>query len=272
MFAHQVIEDLKGNIVAYNGDDSYIAQLRVHKHILSNIESCQKFHIGDVSDILHATKNIENVDLKILRLPYKKIYMDFICPTHIQLAKTAAIVIESEEGHQVFFMQNGKQLKRWYPASSFLDYNQETKELNTHIRKGLGEEDKKIETQWVSIFGKLVYKTLVLLTCKNIVTEKIIAPIKLNKKRRLSGKQELFDYHVLNVVIPSKRKGYQEKGVPLSHNRVHLCRGHFKEYTTEHPLFGRLTGLYWWQPHVRGQNKDGIVMKDYKISTVAGGD
>jgi len=40
-----------------------------------------------------------------------------------------------------------------------------------------------------------------------------------------------------------------------------------KEYTQEHPLFGKLTGLYWWQPHVRGQNKEGIVMKDYAIKT-----
>ena len=110
-----------------------------------------------------------------------------------------------------------------------------------------------------------IYTTLKLLNCKNIQTEKIPAPEALNKKRRKAGKQELFDYHVLNVVVPSKKRGYHESTEPLSHNRVHLCRGHFKEYTVEHPLFGHYTGLFWWQPHVRGQNKDGIVMKDYNI-------
>jgi len=92
-------------------------------------------------------------------------------------------------------------------------------------------------------------------------------PEALNKKRRKNGKQEIFDYHVLNVVVPSTKQGYREQSEPLSHVRVHLCRGHFKEYTQEHPLFGKLTGLYWWQPHVRGQNKEGIVMKDYAIKT-----
>jgi hypothetical protein len=112
-------------------------------------------------------------------------------------------------------------------------------------------------------FEKFVY----LLNCKNIATEKVVAPERLNKRRRESGKQELFDYHILNVMVPSKKRGYRESAAPLSHNRVHLCRGHFKEYTSEHPLFGHYTGLYWWQPHVRGQNKRGVVMKDYNVVT-----
>jgi len=49
------------------------------------------------------------------------------------------------------------------------------------------------------------------------------------------------------------------------HVRVHLCRGHFKQYTADHPLLGRHVGLYVWQPHVRGKNKDGVVMKDYNV-------
>lgn len=114
---------------------------------------------------------------------------------------------------------------------------------------------------------KLLEHSLKLINCKNISSEIIHPPAALNKKRRKQGKQPIFDYHVLNVVVPSAKKGYQGKTEPLSHNRVHLCRGHFKEYTEEHPLFGKYTGLYWWQPHVRGQNKDGIVMKDYNVTT-----
>lgn len=107
---------------------------------------------------------------------------------------------------------------------------------------------------------------LLLMSCKNISTEVIKAPEVLNKKRRKNGKQEIFDYHILNVIVPSKKQGYREKMELLSRVRIHLCRGHFKEYTKDHPLFGRLTGRYWWQPHVRGQNKEGIVMKDYKVT------
>lgn len=111
----------------------------------------------------------------------------------------------------------------------------------------------------------MIHVALVMLNCKNIVTERMVAPVKLNRKRKKCGKQELFDYHVLNVVLPKKKQGYHEWAEPVGHNRVHLCRGHFKEYTAEHPLFGHYVGMYWWQPHARGRNREGVVMKDYEI-------
>lgn len=46
---------------------------------------------------------------------------------------------------------------------------------------------------------------------------------------------------------------------------IHWVRGHFKQYTAERPLFGRFTGLYWWQPHLAGKAKDRVVVKDYRI-------
>jgi len=73
------------------------------------------------------------------------------------------------------------------------------------------------------------------------------------------------------VRIPSSPKEYREKTIPLTHNRVHMCRGHFKEYTEDHRLFGKYTGLYWWQPYVRGQ-KEGIVIKDYEVKISNGSD
>jgi hypothetical protein len=46
---------------------------------------------------------------------------------------------------------------------------------------------------------------------------------------------------------------------------VHLCRGHFKTYTDDNPLFGKHVGKYYWQPSIRGKNKKGIVAKDYSL-------
>ena len=108
-----------------------------------------------------------------------------------------------------------------------------------------------------------------LLSCKNITTDVIKAPIALNKKRCRGGKKPVYDYHILKVHVPNKtsRHGHAPQD-PLNHVRVHLCRGHIKTYTIEKPLFGHLVGDYWWQPHVRGQNRDGVVMKDYNIKTV----
>jgi len=105
-----------------------------------------------------------------------------------------------------------------------------------------------------------------LLNCKNIIAVKNNPPSKLNQKRKRSGKLPLFSYYTLRI-NPSDEDDRDNKSQTLNHNRIHLCRGHFKRYTKENPLFGKISGLWWWQPHVRGQNKDGVVIKDYKLDT-----
>lgn len=104
---------------------------------------------------------------------------------------------------------------------------------------------------------------LKLMSCKNVATERHDPPPALNKKRQKAGKQPLFTYHTLVL----KPVGKKQESIPshLWNNRIHLMRGHFKTFTDEKPLFGKYTGRFWWQPAVRGQNKDGVVMKDYEV-------
>lgn len=106
---------------------------------------------------------------------------------------------------------------------------------------------------------------LLLLGCKNIEAQKIQASIPLNKKRIKYNKQPIFTYHTLVL----KPVGKKQESIPrhLWHNRIHLARGHFKTYTAEKPLFGHITGRFWWQPHIRGRNREGVVMKDYEVQT-----
>ena len=89
---------------------------------------------------------------------------------------------------------------------------------------------------------------------------------KTNRNRVASGKKPLLSYHVLTVnglsSSPASRATTSSASSGIS-NRLHLCRGHFKRYTEDKPLFGRYTGLYWWQPHIRGADRSGAVIKDY---------
>jgi hypothetical protein len=104
---------------------------------------------------------------------------------------------------------------------------------------------------------------LMLLSCKNIGAETVYPAVALNKKRKKRGRQPLFSYHTLVL----KPVGKKQESIPGNqwNNRIHLQRGHFKTYTVDKPLFGNISGRFWWQPHVRGQNRDGVVMKDYEI-------
>lgn len=49
------------------------------------------------------------------------------------------------------------------------------------------------------------------------------------------------------------------------HNRFHICRGSFAEYTAEKPLFGKYTGRFWRPAHVKGSKEVGEVVKEYDV-------
>lgn len=305
MFAHQVIEDLSTlthDLPTNIRIKSYIPVIQ------KSIYKSQKFHIGEMDDIMSLSKSLFGKQMFVddfpLRMPYNSMWFDYLkkddgVPERVeggvylwQANKRAALVtLLPNEIINIFFFWYQTVRRRWTISNATYYCNIGPKasinerlhifsngKLPADYSAGVVPIPNVSDGRFGSISGwqqqieedqgdlTTIYTTLKLLNCKNIETEKIRAPEALNKKRRKSGKQEIFDYHVLNVVVPSKKKDYREAITPLSHNRVHLCRGHFKEYTAEHPLFGHYTGLFWWQPHVRGQNKDGIIMKDYKVT------
>lgn len=111
-------------------------------------------------------------------------------------------------------------------------------------------------------------KTLGVANCKNIILERQCPYDEaLQKARVRRGKPPFFDYHILRI-DPSKTRT-KTIGGPVEHDsdpkRLHICRGHFKTYTDERPLFGRLTGTFWVPQHMRGDMDVGVVAKDYEI-------
>ena len=46
---------------------------------------------------------------------------------------------------------------------------------------------------------------------------------------------------------------------------LHICRGHFKDYSKGGGLFGKYKGLYWWESQVRGSVSEGTIVKDYSV-------
>lgn len=48
---------------------------------------------------------------------------------------------------------------------------------------------------------------------------------------------------------------------------LHICRGHFKHFGEDRPLFGKLSGTFWWPSHIRGSVESGIAIRDYHITS-----
>ena len=102
--------------------------------------------------------------------------------------------------------------------------------------------------------------------CKNTTILENIPPVKLQKSRIKKGKNPLIKYHTLEIKpmvrIIKENSQHNSSGVK---NALHICRGHFKDYTGK-GLFGKYRGLYWWHDLVRGNATSGISVKDYEVS------
>jgi len=104
---------------------------------------------------------------------------------------------------------------------------------------------------------------LMIVNCQNVVTE-TISTFKQKKSKKLF-KNKGVTYKVLKFKLPKSSKRYDDKSkrgqeptLPL-----HICSGHFKTYTEDRPLFGKVAGRWWWHDQVRGRKENGIVNKDY---------
>jgi hypothetical protein len=103
------------------------------------------------------------------------------------------------------------------------------------------------------------------LHCKNVTTAQV-DPCHPQGKKKASMQCQRMHYHTLNIhpmreVL--RREGKQEStGLKQA---LHICRGHFRDYSKGSGLFGKHKGLYWFDQHLRGSSKYGEVVKDYAI-------
>ena len=105
-----------------------------------------------------------------------------------------------------------------------------------------------------------------LMHCKNVDVRSIEPPERLSRKHERKTGHPLTRYYVLDIqpmrgVLDTEGE-VRTKG--LKH-ALHICRGHFKTFTEDAPLFGKRTGTYWWAEQARGKAEYGVVEKDYRI-------
>jgi hypothetical protein len=113
--------------------------------------------------------------------------------------------------------------------------------------------------------------TISFMHCKNVDLVSVDQPAALSKKWSKRTGRPLVRYRVLEINpmrrILDREGGAQRSGLKQA---LHICRGHFKTFTDEAPLFGRFTGKYWWASHVRAKDSEEVVIKDYAVRLTDG--
>ncbi len=290
MFQHKAIENL-WNSADYDSNFNVIFDLSIKKkefdEVVEDLRKAQNFYLGKDDWLKRFVRKgnpkeeiLKAEDLQSLRLPYDN--TTFWLERENDGTRVGINAIGPQEAGGIFvryIFNQSFEPNRWYvwPVANiiFLDRPQAPQSERVGpiflSEKKYGDifyNDEMKHTDYLTrgyCLAILEY-ALTVLSCRNITYETIDPPEKLNKKRRKKGKEELVSYHVLKIapMSPKKQTRCGVTGTGES-PRVHLCRGHFKTYTEDSPLFGRYTGRFWWQPQVRGEKQKGIVQKDYNV-------
>jgi hypothetical protein len=129
------------------------------------------------------------------------------------------------------------------------------------------EDDKNWPMVALAISSyKIVGLSIGLLHVKNskTINEKLSSR-QVRRARERQHKPPEFVYKTLWV--KSMRGSGAGDGHSGEHYSLHICRGHFKDYTQGPGLFGKYHGVYWWDEMVKGRISEGVVIKDYKVKT-----
>ena len=102
--------------------------------------------------------------------------------------------------------------------------------------------------------------------CKNVAVREVEPPEGQSKRWIKKRGEPLATYHVLEIgPMRAALEGEGESGSRGLKHALHVCRGHFKTFDEEAPLFGKTTGTFWWADQVRGRAEEGEVVKDYEV-------
>jgi hypothetical protein len=121
----------------------------------------------------------------------------------------------------------------------------------------------------MAYLNELVYAALLTVSfchAKNVDVIEVEPNPRMSRSHRKRHGQPLTTFYTLN--IDPLRKALDtdgEAGTKGLGHALHTCRGHFRTYSSERPMFGRLAGTYWVSEHSRGDAVLGEIVKDYRV-------
>lgn len=118
----------------------------------------------------------------------------------------------------------------------------------------------------VNAFSWPGYLGISFMHCKNIQqTQGLPEENKAYRRWVNRGHSPIRHSHlVVSKIRNASRRLARDNNVGL-HRALHFCRGHFKTYTSEAPLFGKYVGHWFWSDSVRGNPESGRVDTTYGI-------
>jgi len=247
---------------------------RIIKEARGKLNEAVCFYLGDHEEVEHIARPLLGKPALCpsdLRMPYNTVLFEMSSREGGNETRILSLIYKNENSDIftiVNFLFASSESVKWKFSKIYGEFSFYGKEIiGRYCETECLENDINKYERFFILGCSVAHITLMLLSCKNIVETTIPAPTRLNKKRTLKNKLPICEYKVLEIhpLAPRKASAEKQHGPSRGLVRVHLCRGHFKDYTPDKPLFGKATGRFWWQPSVRGEKKRGVLNKDYLI-------
>lgn len=305
--AHRILTGVHAHECVLNpeGDKADIAGCReLCEHERKCIRSVTTFVVDNVAEYYEADKKAEweyAVDFPNCTPPFGCFFMEWIRPivggngawmqngvlcwdTPVEMARkslagvwvdpTLIDAIDRTKPARVLIMSP------WYATSLAVSSNAIYVQMRmTYLLDASG----RILENHTSFFGGDRYRQLALdlaaglhiallgicfMHCKNVARVDATNSVGPTSKWLRRQKVPQIKYRVLDInpmrEVLRTAGGGDESGLKKA---LHICRGHFAHYSDDKPLFGKYTGQFWKPAHVRGDLKQGAVVKDYSIKT-----
>jgi len=278
MWKHEIISDLQDDVRRLKGSEPVYVQTATA--LLKFLNESVGIHCGEFDSYHRIMDKLQGAEINFndIMLPYSNILMtyqriatDLTLEENQLRSSRRAVLIYAENkipmySRMAFSISYFDEYKKWAIDPCMSGYFRDSAQVVyiPNYEADRAEENHKLgHMEEVSTAIAVLH----VLHCKNVNLQPVEPPEKLNKKRLKNGKVPKFRYHTLTVDL-NKSQQRATTGGPTENvgmMPVHLCRGHFKEYTAEKPLLGKFVGRYWWQDHLRGDKKQGVVLKDYDL-------
>lgn len=234
---------MSGQCLSY---DTYTRCNVAFKKLNESAERAVCFYLGNVKDI----SAIDSPSLRGINvdLPFETCWFEFdLSPVNKPTIVFGVMADSAKQGEAwlaVFAKINGQ----WnYLFTGLTENNMMTMTADDDMESVLDD--------FYRLALGVIRTALCAMKCVNIERIEHAPDGRLQKARGKRGKKPLFSFWTLALAIPNEKDARNKCGGTHSSPRLHLRRGHPREYRP---------GLFCWvQPHAVGNKKLGVVHKDY---------
>jgi hypothetical protein len=220
---------------------------------------------------------------------WNSFYITFKMPNDVGFSENPDIKIQREDfvrikkGSEIFCLCSFEKKEKYFIGKTFLfsnntDFYHSEKfnllgisdilinidgtinNVEYRIKKGISEKFRA----YFLMTNDVLFTSMKFINCKNIIKKSNNIDDKIIKRRNREKKFPVTKYYTLEIDGKTKER-VEGKNRGLWSNSLHICRGHFKNYTQEAPLFGHYVGTVWCPMHLKGHEEIGIIKKDYVV-------